>query len=174
MADGGQERYLVKEQHLLTIQQESEGTTLKKLLTPKSLGTLLSRVVVYGVLLATPVQGRTLVNLTSTGASIAAGNAACPDQPYFRYVGGKPDNFDGPTDPVYPSPDLVTFMSTTPSVQGIVKYDFTMGNGRFGDRFNLQNTRSVCYAVIKGTSINSVVGCGGVETQGVSFCISLL
>jgi hypothetical protein len=125
------------------------------------LPTLLNGIIVYGVLLATPVQAQLpvqpqppvqpqkLVNLTTTGATIAAGNAVCPDQPFYLYSGGKPDNFSPPPDPAYPSPDLVTFMTTPPSVQGIVDYDEPMNNGRFGDSFNLQNTRSVCYAVIR-------------------------
>jgi len=117
--------------------------------------TLISGIVVYGVLLATPVWADNLVNLTSTGASIADGNAACPDQPYFRYVGGDPDNFSNPTDPAYPSPDLATLLITPPSIQGVVDYDVAMNNGRFGDSFNLQNTRSVCYAVIKFRAKNT-------------------
>lgn len=88
-----------------------------------------------------------LTNLTKTGSTVNAGNAACPDQPYYLYSGGKSDNFAAPPDLAYPSPDLVTFMGS--SVQGNVNYDVSMDNGRFGDSFNLQNDRSVCYAVIQ-------------------------
>jgi hypothetical protein len=140
--------------------------------------TLLSGIVVCSLLLATPVQGRTLVNLTSTGATLAAGNDACPEQPYFRYVGGKPDNFKSPADPAYPSPDLVSFMTTPPSVQGIIDYDVPMANGRFGDSFNLQNTRSVCYALIKfrakqsfGGASNDGLTIGHVESGGSPFTV---
>lgn len=123
--------------------------TITNITLAKFFRTLLSGITVYGVLLATPVHARTLVNLTPIGASILAGNLACPDQPYFRYVGGKPDLFSGPADPAFPSPDLVTLMTTPIREGGIVNYDVLMNNGVFGDSFNLQNTRSVCYAVIR-------------------------
>lgn len=148
---------------------------MKKSLTPKFFCALLSGIVVYGVLLATPVQARTpehRINLTTQGASIAAGNANCKGQPYFRYVGGKPDLFSGPDDPAYPSPNLVNYMNNQGG--GIVDYDVPVHNGRFGDSFNLQNTRSVCYAVIQfrmrdngfGDATNDALHIGHVENNG--------
>lgn len=87
-----------------------------------------------------------LVNLTKAGNSVKAGDAACPDQPYYLYSGGKSDTFASPVDSAYPSPNLVAFI---PPGGPTVPYDVPMSNGRFGDSFNLQNTRGVCYAVIQ-------------------------
>ncbi len=96
-----------------------------------------------------------LINLTSEGASIAAGNAKCPGRPFFRYIGGKRDSFASPADSAYPSQNLAIFMTNPHSVvqndvpMNIVQYDVPMNNGKFGDSFNLQNTRSACYALIQ-------------------------
>jgi hypothetical protein len=121
-------------------------------------------------------QAQELRNLTTVGASIAAGNAACPDQAYYRYVGGKKDNFAGVQDPAYPSPDLITFMTVPPSVQGYVDYDIRMQDGRLGDTFNLQNTRSVCHALIEfkakssaGLFSNDGLTLGHLEPGGTVF-----
>jgi hypothetical protein len=105
----------------------------------------------------------TLKNLTPVGATIADGDKACPDQPYYLYSGGKPDNFVGTADAAYPSPNLVAFI---PAGGSTVAYDAPMVNGRFGDSFNLQNTRGVCYAVIqfKAQSTN-----GGSTNDGLTF-----
>jgi hypothetical protein len=97
-------------------------------------------------LAAPAVQAQSLVNLTSVRASVADGNKACPDQPYYLYSGGKRDNYAAPADRAYPSPNLVAFI---PPGGPTVAYDTPMLDGRFGDSFNLQNTRSVCYAVIQ-------------------------
>jgi hypothetical protein len=115
----------------------------------------------------------TLKNLTTVGASVADGDKACPDQPYYLYSGGKPDNFGGPADPAYPSPNLMAFI---PSGGPSVAYDVPMVNGRFGDSFNLQNTRGVCYAVIQfkaqssnGGSTNDGLTFGHVNNGGLPF-----
>ncbi len=137
-----------------------------------------SAVLAYGLLLETPANAG-LLNLTSMasrGTAIAAGNAACPEQPFYRYFGGKNDNFASPADPAYPSPNLLTFMTVPPSVQGVVGYDVPMLNGRLGDSFNLQNTRSVCYAVIHFRAGptgggNDALHMGHVESSG-SFTIA--
>jgi len=96
---------------------------------------------------AAPAPKAILTNLTKIGNTVAAGNAACPDQPFYLYSGGKNDTFVAPADPAYLSPDLATHL--VGSLGGIVAYDVPMDNGRWGDSFNLQNTRGVCYVVIK-------------------------
>jgi hypothetical protein len=98
---------------------------------------------------AAPSGNVTLTNLTKSGHTVAAGNAACPNQSYYLYSGGKSDAFTSPTDPAYLSPNLSGYLSGAGSVQGIVPYDEPMDNGVWGDSFNLQNTRGVCYAIIK-------------------------
>jgi len=110
---------------------------------------LASGFVIYSMVLVAPVSGLTLTNLTTMGATIADGNRACPGQSFFLYSGGYEDNFSAPTETAYPSPDLLTFMTTPPSVQGVINYDVPMLDGRFGDSFNLQNGRSVCYGIIR-------------------------
>jgi hypothetical protein len=130
-----------KDMRTIALKVKTHGTKL--------LRSLLGGVVACFLFLATPAWAFdfTLSNLEYPPSDfIAEGNRRCPDQPFFLYSGGDPDNFVGP-DPAYPSPDLVSYLSG--SVQGIVDYDTTMLNGRFGDSFNLQNTRSVCYAVIR-------------------------
>jgi hypothetical protein len=99
-------------------------------------------------------QGQTLVNLV-TGATIAAGNAACPDQPYYLYAGGKQDGYATPNDNAYPSLNLGAYMQLSGP---FIPYDAPMYTASFGDSFNLQNTRSVCYAIVqfkaKPTTVN--------------------
>jgi hypothetical protein len=109
---------------------------------------LFGGVLLYGAFFALPARGVTLVNLTTTGASIPAGNLQCPDQRHFHYIGGLPDPFTSAPDPAYPSPNLLTFMTATPLVTGIVHYDVSTDDMAFGESFNLQNTRSVCYALL--------------------------
>jgi hypothetical protein len=124
---------------------------------------------------AANASGPGLKNLTTVGASIADGDKACPDQPYYLYSGGKPDNFAGPTDLAYPSPNLAAFI---PAGGQTVAYDVPMADGRFGDSFNLQNTRGVCYAVIQfkaqasnGGSQNDGLTLGHVNNGGSPFDI---
>jgi len=105
---------------------------------------LASGFVIYSMVLVAPVSGLTLTNLTTIGATIAAGNAACPGQSFFLYSGGYGDNFAAPTEPTYPSPDLQIFMGG-PGVY----YDWPALNEEVGDSFNLQNKRSVCYGIIR-------------------------
>jgi hypothetical protein len=111
---------------------------------------------------ATAANGIKLINLTAQGATVAAGDKACPSQPYYLYSGGKPDNFAGPADLAFPSPNLVAFI---PANGPTVTYDTPMSDGRFGDSFNLQNTRGICYAVIefKAKSTN-----GGSPNDGLT------
>lgn len=87
-----------------------------------------------------------LRNLTKDGSTVSAGNAACPDQPYYLYSGGKSDSYASPADYAYPSPNLVDYI---PTGRTIVDYDVAETDDFFGDSFNLQNTRGVCYALIK-------------------------
>jgi hypothetical protein len=112
---------------------------------------------------APAAQAQSLVNLTSAGASVADGNKACPDQPYYLYSGGKRDNYVAPADRAYPSPNLVAFI---PPGGPTVAYDTPMVNGRFGDSFNFQNTRSVCYAVIQ---FKATVTSVGATNDGLTF-----
>jgi hypothetical protein len=95
---------------------------------------------------APAAHGQTLINLTTVGATVQDGNAACPDQPYYLYSGGKKDNFAGTADRAYPRPSLV---ASFPPTFGLVDYDVVALDDMFGDSFNLQNNRSVCYAVIE-------------------------
>jgi hypothetical protein len=88
----------------------------------------------------------TLVNLTKVGNKLSDAEAACPGTPYFLYAGGFPNDFTGTNEPAYPSPNLLAYI---PPGGAIVPYDVPMDNGRFGDSFNLQNTRSVCYAIVQ-------------------------
>ncbi len=113
------------------------------------------------------------MHLTPTGAAIADGDKACPDQPYYLYSGGKKDNFALPADSAYPSPNLTAFI---PAGGPSVACDTPMADGRFGDSFNLQNTRSVCYAIIQfkaktsnGGSSNDGLTFGHVEPGGAPF-----
>ena len=87
-----------------------------------------------------------LSNLTAVGASLIAGDAACPNQHYFLYSGGKPDNFAAPNDPTYPSQSLSAYLNTLSGP--FADYDQALIGGKFGDSFNLQNQRGVCYAVL--------------------------
>lgn len=103
-----------------------------------------------------------LLNLTPKGATVADGDRACPNQPYYLYSGGKPDNFAAPADLAYPSPNLVQFI---PAGGATVAYDTPMSDGRFGDSFNLQNTRGVCYAVIQ---FKTQVSSGGSQNDGLT------
>lgn len=103
-----------------------------------------------------------LLNLTVQGNTVDEGNKRCPDQPYYLYSGGKPDNFAGPPDLAYPSPSLVQFIPTSGPT---VAYDVPMVNGRFGDSFNLQNTRGVCYAVIQ---FKTQVSTAGAQNDGLT------
>jgi hypothetical protein len=123
---------------------------------------------------ATPA-GPTLLNLTTLGNTVAAGNAACPNQPFYLYSGGKPDNFASPPDLAYPSPSLRQFIAAPALTLG---YDVPLVNGRFGDSFNLQNTRGVCYAVIEfktqvsnAGATNDGLTMGHVNTGGAPFDI---
>jgi len=127
-------------------------------------------------IIATPVaQAQTLINLTTVGATVAEGDLACPAQPFYLYSGGKQDNFVTPADVAYPSPNLVAFI---PGGGPTVAYDTPMINGRFGDSFNLQNTRSVCYAIIQfkakstdGGSTNDGLTFGHVGPGGTPFTV---
>ena len=94
-----------------------------------------------------PAGRPVLTNLkpASPTGFVAEGNKLCPNQPYYLYSGGNPDNFALPADPAYPSPNLVGYVHTLPTVA----YDVPMHNASFRDSFNLQNTRSVCHAVIQ-------------------------
>jgi hypothetical protein len=89
--------------------------------------------------------------------AIAAGNAACPGQPYYRYVGGIPDNYAPPADSAYPSHNLAAFIASQHAGPN-QPYDVPIQNKRFGDSFNLQNTRGVCYAVIQYQAKSSNTG----------------
>ena len=112
---------------------------------------LLGVAILESTIVATPVHAeRSLLNLTQEGASIAAGNQRCPNQQAFLYVGGRPDSFSMPSEPAYPSVNLFQYMTVvSPSPGGVVDYDDPVINGRVGDSFNLQNTRSVCHALIQ-------------------------
>lgn len=115
----------------------------------KTFRLLFGGALLYGAFFAMPARGVTLVNLTTTGASIPAGNIQCPSQRHFHYVGGLEDGFASPSDPAYPSSNLLSFMTTVPLVTGIVHYDTSTDGMAFGESFNLQNTRSVCAAMLQ-------------------------
>jgi hypothetical protein len=107
--------------------------------------------------------GPQLLNLTPASPTtfVADGDKRCPDQPYYLYSGGKPDNFALPADPAYPSPNLAAAHNNGPTVA----YDVPMVDGRFKDSFNLQNTRSVCHAVIQ---FRTQVSNGGSQNDGLT------
>jgi hypothetical protein len=108
-------------------------------------------------------QAQSLIHLTATGNTIADGDKACPTQPYYLYSGGKADSYQLPVDYAYPSTNLVSFI---PPGGPTVGYDAVMHDGRFGDSFNLQNTRSVCYAIIQ---FRAKVSQGGSTNDGLTF-----
>ena len=85
-----------------------------------------------------------LVPAGTADEAVAAGDEKCPDQPYFRYAGGNPDNFAGPVDPAYRSTNLALFDSGPHS-----SYDDTSSNRWFGDSFDLEDKRLVCHVVIR-------------------------
>ena len=87
----------------------------------------------------------TLKNLTLQGNTVAAGHAACPNQPYYLYSGGKPDAFAAVADQAFPSTPLASIIAPGK----FVPYDLPAGNRQFGDSFNLQHTRGICYALIQ-------------------------
>ena len=87
----------------------------------------------------------TLKHLTLQGNTVAAGNAACPNQPYYLYSGGKPDGYAAVEDQAFPSAPLVSLISASK----LVAYDSPAVNKQFGDSFNLQHTRGVCYALVQ-------------------------
>jgi len=91
------------------------------------------------------VQAQTLNHLTTIDNTVAAGDAKCPDQPFYLYSGGKKDNYAAPADSVYPRPELAAFVATCPTMS----YDPKTSNACQRDSFNLQNTRSVCHAIIE-------------------------
>jgi CSLREA domain-containing protein len=97
-----------------------------------------------------PANLTNLVPVGSVDAGVAAGDRRCPQQPYFRYVGGKPDSFGGGADPAYPSPMLQPF---NPNPR--LSYDQPMNNRWFGDSFNLEEGRRVCHAVLRVTARHS-------------------
>lgn len=102
----------------------------------------------------------TLTNLTpiqDLATATATGDSQCTEQPYYRYFGGKADNFALPADPSYPSANAKAFFSNLfNSTAGVPitnrGYDASdvgvTSVGRVAESFNLQNSRSVCYAVI--------------------------
>ncbi len=125
--------------------------------------------------MAPAVHAQSLLNLTPDGATLADGNKACPDQPYYLYAGGKPDAYAPAPDFAYPSVNLDLFI---PHNRPVVMYDTPQMDNRFGDSFNLQNTRSVCYAVIEyrvkstnGGSTNDGLTFGHVGAGGAPFDI---
>ncbi len=111
----------------ITFKVKTQGT--------KFLRNLLGGMVVGALSLATPTGASAgLVNLVVAPVNfVATGNALCPGQPFFVYSGGDPDFFAASADPAYPSPNLLTYMTVPPSVQGVVDYDVLMNNGRLGD-----------------------------------------
>ena len=94
-----------------------------------------------------PVNG--LTNLTpveTVDVGIATGDKTCPNQPYFRYAGGKPDNFAAPADTSYAGAGLGTFMSGLSAPRS--HYDTVTPDRQFGESFNLEDKRRVCYAML--------------------------
>jgi|KBSMisStaDraftv2_1062788.scaffolds.fasta_scaffold566319_2 hypothetical protein len=119
-----------------------------------------------------PAQAQTLINLTTTGHRVADGNAHCPNQPYYLYSGGHRGSNIVP-EYTYPSPNLLAFI---PPGGPRMDYDGYSANSRFGDSFNLQNTRSVCYAIIEFSAVplardapNDGLTIGHVQPGGTQF-----
>jgi hypothetical protein len=134
----------------------------------KTQGTkLLRSLFLCALFLATPAFAGLTGLTTETlplNTLITNANASCPNQPFFVYSGGDPDNFADSDDPAYPSPNLAAFMASAGG--SVVDYDGPMLDDRFGDSFNLQNGRSVCYALIRLT-----IRCAGsslCSTDGLS------
>jgi hypothetical protein len=88
-----------------------------------------------------------LTNLTKVGNKIADGNAACPGSSYYLYAGGYNDNFAGATEAGYPSPGELAYFALF--TNAVLPYDASIDNAFWGDSFNLQNSRSVCYALVQ-------------------------
>lgn len=108
---------------------------------------LLAAILAAGLVpFAAGAAGLQLVNLTPDGATIEDGNRACPDQPMFTYGGGKRDHGAGTPDRAYPSPNLLAAISVD---RPVIAYDTRQPDSHFGDSFNLQNNRSVCYAIVE-------------------------
>lgn len=85
----------------------------------------------------------------STDTAVAAGDKRCPNQPYFRYVGGKPDNFATPQDTAYPSLNFSGSPVLNPNPRN--DYDVATSDRWFGESFNLEERRRVCHAVLRVT-----------------------
>lgn len=129
-------------------------------------------IMVVGALLSAPAaEGRSqtakpkltnLVEKVSLKKAMRRANRLCPEQTYFRYVGGHADKFGGAADPSYPSANLAALTNT----QALrIDYDTPMTDDWFGDSFNLQNGRRVCHALLRvtfqkngGTNDTLVVG----------------
>jgi hypothetical protein len=89
----------------------------------------------------------TLTDVPNVDEGIATGDKTCPSQPYFRYVGGDPDNFAAPADTSYAGTNLTAYMGTFANAHA--HYDTTTPDLIFGESFNLEDKRKVCYAMLQ-------------------------
>jgi hypothetical protein len=88
-----------------------------------------------------------LTDVPNVDEGIATGDKTCPSQPYFRYVGGDPDSFGAPADTSYTGTNLTAFMGGITTAR--THYDTTTSDRIFGESFNLEDKRKVCYAMLQ-------------------------